>query len=140
MTISDCNLNEMTKYVFSSCMRKICVNRSAIEYNLKHGTNYPTILVLQDNFGQTIQEFHVVKVTNGVLSFDPNAEIKVCIESNSSLTAYRDNTCPTFLNATNLKEDPQKFSFLVLAKTKFLRTLGYVPVVSCFIPKKYIET
>lgn len=67
--------------------RQVCVNRKAIEYNMKHGTNYPTAIVVED--GQLF-EYHTVR-TNGDLSFDRNRTdlpAKVFIETRDEIVGY----------------------------------------------------
>lgn len=109
-------------------LRQVCVNRKAIEYNMKHGTNYPTAIVVDDG---RLHEYHTVR-TSGDLSFDRNRTdlpAKVFIETRDEIVGY-----------TNQHTDHQSFLNLeipngmwVSIKQWFYGVMGYVPIANCIV-------
>lgn len=109
-------------------LRQVCVNRKAIEYNMKHGTNYPTAIVVQD--GQ-FHEYHTVR-TSGDLSFDrhrTDLPAKVFIETRDEIVGY-----------LNPYTDHQSFLNLDIPtgmwvgfKKWFYGVMGWVPVANCIV-------
>lgn len=111
----------------SGPIRQVCVNRKAIEYNLKNGTNYPTTIVV-DN-GQ-FHEYHSVYTVNSILSFDRDRKdlpAKVFIETRDDIIGYvNPNTSHrSFLNL----EFPTGFWFNI--KKRFFSFMGATPVINC---------
>lgn len=109
-------------------LRQVCVNRKAIEYNMKHGTNYPTAIVVEDG---RLHEYHTVRA-NGDLSFDrhrTDLPAKVFIETRDEILGY-----------LNPHTDHQSFLNLNLPtgmwvgfKKWFYGVMGWVPVANCLV-------
>jgi len=108
--------------------RQVCVNRKAIEYNMKNGTNYPTTIVVDDG---KLFEYHTVRA-NGDLSFDrhrTDLPAKVFIETRDEIVGY-----------TNPHTEDQSFLSLniptgmwVGIKKRFYSFMGWVPLANCII-------
>lgn len=106
-------------------VRQVCVNRPAIQENMRTNKKYPTILVVED--GDT-KEFHAVNTT-GVLSFDitrTDLPAKVFIETADGFDAFVDpNAEQTF------KGVKQEF-FLIRWMRSIKKAFFGLPVISCF--------
>ncbi len=138
------DLTKMSPVTFySGSPRKICVNRTAIMHNLKHNTDYPTLMVI--NYEGTMHEFHAIKCENATVTFifDANSDIKVCGVTNDKIVGYtsKDAAYKSFLN-TNFSEHvslrKRIWNQVSWFADKTLRGLGYVPIVACMIPERFI--
>jgi hypothetical protein len=109
-------------------IRQVCVNRSAIQENMRTHKNYPTILVVEDG---TSQEFHAVNTT-GVLSFDitrTDLPAKVFIETADGFDAFIDPKAEQTFKGVERE-------FFLTRMTRWMRSIKQkffgLPVVSCF--------
>lgn len=114
-------------------VRYVCVNRKAIMHNLKHGTNYPTAIVVDND---DLFEFHTVRTT-GDLSFDrsrTDLPATVFIKTRDEIVGYKQHHSEqSFLN---LQFRNGFFTNLVRS---FYSFMGYVPVANCLVDFKKLN-
>lgn len=114
--------------------RQICVSRKAIEYNLRKGTRYPTIIVVENG---RLREFHSAKL-NGELKFDPTRKdlpAAVFIETYDEVEAFIDPFAPSsFTEITNKKSLFGKIKTSLYRKFIFI---VHLPGFSCITLHHY---
>lgn len=106
-------------------IRQVCVNRPAIQENMRTHKNYPTILVVEDG---NAKEFHAVSTT-GILSFDitrTDLPAKVFIETNEGFDAFLDP------NAEQTFDGIRREFFLARWGRSLKEAFFGLPIVSCF--------
>lgn len=85
----------LKKRIFSSGVKRyVHVNRYAIEHNCQNGTNYPIIIVIDENFRK--HEFHAVHFS-GILSYAEinGIEAKVFMVTFEEIIGYSDPSAPS---------------------------------------------
>lgn len=120
------------KYFPAGFRRYVHVNRHAIERNLQHGSNYPTVIVVDEN--QKIHEFHAANFSGLLMHGDkPGIEAKTFIITHQEIIGYVD------------PDSPSTFAFVVREKRRWERTVfgrilkftAKTPIVACLIPERF---
>lgn len=123
------SVDSMNRTVFNAGkIRQVCVNRKAIEYNMKHGTNYPTAIVVENG---KFHEYHTVR-TSGDLSFDRNRNdlpAKVFIETRGEIVGFID----PFTNHRSFLNLEFPTGFWNNFKKRFYSIMGSTPVINCTV-------
>jgi hypothetical protein len=114
-------IQNVVKHAFPKGKKRfVHVNRQALEHNQRKGTNYPTLIVIED--GKKF-EFHAVQSSGLLCNFECSPlEAKVFMVTFDKITGYLDKTAPpSFAFVVKERKWQRKFQKIFL-KTKHCLT------------------